>query len=206
MKVLFFLLMLVILAVLLRPVYHEPLVYPGLISSQTCEYIIKKASEHLEPSSISRDKVIDEHVRKSKTAWLRPEDDDTIKEVMEKCLAHTDKTLENCEYLQVLKYTPSGFYKPHQDAFVNDPNMRVYTCVIALTDEFQGGETEFPNLRKRFKLKKGDMLFFNTLDSWGRITPKALHGGRPVITGEKWICNLWIRMDPYETSIALNTS
>jgi hypothetical protein len=29
------------------------------------------------------------------------------------------------------------------------------------------------------------------------MTSKALHGGQPVKSGEKWICNLWVRKYPY---------
>ena len=93
-----------------------------------------------------------------------------------------------------------GFYKPHQDAFPHkvQPNPRMYTCIIALNDEYIGGETIFPNLNKSFKLNKGDVLLFNTLNDWGYHTQKALHGGTPVESGEKWICNLWIHQYPFE--------
>jgi hypothetical protein len=29
------------------------------------------------------------------------------------------------------------------------------------------------------------------------MTSKALHGGLPVKSGEKWVCNLWVRQYPY---------
>jgi len=32
------------------------------------------------------------------------------------------------------------------------------------------------------------------------MTSKAIHGGKPVISGEKWICNLWIHRYPYKLS------
>ena len=197
MKILLIILSLLILGLLLRPVYHEPRVVRNFISHETCDYIMEVASKKLTPSTVSSDKVVNTNVRQSETAWLSP-NDPIIREVMEKCTSNTDRPLRNCEHLQVLRYQPGGFYKPHQDCFKNDKNKRMYTCIIALTDDFEGGETEFPNLKKIYKLKKGDMLFFNTLDDWGRMTPKALHGGRPVTSGEKWICNVWIRTYPWE--------
>ena len=59
----------------------------------------------------------------------------------------TDRPLHNCEDLQVLRYKPGGFYKPHQDTFSDDKNKRMYTFIIALNDEYEGGETEFPNIK-----------------------------------------------------------
>jgi len=69
--------------------------------------------------------------------------------------------------------------------------------MVALNDGYTGGETIFPNLRKEFKLNKGDVLIFNTLNDYGYHTKKALHGGSPVNSGDKWVCNLWIHRHPY---------
>lgn len=192
------LLAILLLIFILRPRYHPPQVFTNFIPSDTCDYIIKRASTKLQPSVISRDKVVDEQTRKSETAWLGT-DDRVVAEVMSKCTSVTDRPIGNCEKLQVLRYTPGGFYKPHQDAFKGEKNMRMYTCIIALTDDFEGGETVFPNIHKTYKLKKGDMLLFNTLNDWGWMTSSALHGGNPVTRGEKWICNLWIRTFPYDS-------
>ena len=90
-----------------------------------------------------------------------------------------------------------GFYKPHQDCFKDDKNKRMYTFIIALNDEYEGGETEFPNINKKYRLEKGDVLFFNTLNNYECVTKKALHGGTQVKSGEKWVCNLWVRKYKY---------
>lgn len=190
-------LLILLLAFLLRPTYYPPRLYRNFISPETCDYIIEKARKELKPSTVAKEKIILEKVRKSETAWLDNKDPQ-VKDVVEKCISLTDRPLRNCEKLQVLKYTPGGFYKPHQDAFENDANMRMHTCIIGLNDGYEGGETEFPNLGKKYKLNKGDMLLFDTTNDWGWMTSKALHGGNPVTSGEKWICNLWIRTFPYE--------
>jgi len=76
-------------------------------------------------------------------------------------------------------------------------NKRMYTVILALNDDYEEGETEFPNIQKKYKLNKGDALFFHTLDNYGMINSKALHGGLPVKSGEKWICNVWVHKYPY---------
>jgi prolyl 4-hydroxylase len=52
-------------------------------------------------------------------------------------------------------------------------------------------------LGNEYKLNAGDALFFDILDNYELETSKALHGGKPVKSGEKWICNLWVRKYPY---------
>lgn len=195
--ILLVLIFILVIAFLLRPRYYEPRVMKNIISPDECAYIIEKASKQLSPSTVSGDRIVDENIRFSETAWLDKKDP-LVRNIMERCLTMTDRPIQNCEKLQVLRYTPGGFYKPHQDCFSTDKNRRMYTCIIALTDDYEGGATVFPNLNKKYKLKKGDALFFNCLNDWGQITPKALHGGAPVTAGEKWICNLWIRTYPYD--------
>jgi prolyl 4-hydroxylase len=69
----------------------------------------------------------------------------------------------------------------------------MYTFILALNDTYEGGEIVFPNPGKAYKLNAGDALFFDTLDNYEMDTSKALHRGAPVKSGEKWVCNLWVR-------------
>ena len=180
----------------LLPRYPDPTVIENFLSESERRHIIQEASIKLETSMISRDKQINESIRKSETAWLNKEDP-VVKGVIQRCLKYTDRPFENCEKLQVVRYKPGGHYKPHQDAFKDDKNMRIYTFILALNDGYDGGETEFPNLNKSYKLKAGDALFFDTLNNYDFLTSKALHGGKSVNHGNKWICNLWVRKHKY---------
>ena len=180
----------------LLPRYPDPTVIENFLSESERRHIIQEASIKLETSMISRDKQINESIRKSETAWLNKEDP-VVKGVIQRCLKYTDRPFENCEKLQVVRYKPGGHYKPHQDAFKDDKNMRIYTFILALNDGYDGGETEFPNLNKSYKLKAGDALFFDTLNNYDFLTSKALHGGKTVNHGNKWICHLWVRKHKY---------
>jgi hypothetical protein len=189
-------LFLILIVVYLLPVYPKPRVYHNFITPEERQHIIKKSEEILEPSLVSEDRLVDDSVRKSETAWL-DRSDPVVDTIVQRCLKNTDRPTVNCERLQVLKYKPGGFYQPHQDSNRQDINPRMYTFILALNDDYEGGETVFPNLGKTYKLKAGDALFFDTLDNYELETSKALHGGQPVKSGEKWICNLWIRKYPY---------
>jgi|TARA_B110000240_G_C13484587_1_gene446826 prolyl 4-hydroxylase len=189
---------LVLLVIFLIPVYRKPLVLPNFITENEIDHIKNEASKNFKISTVSQNATVDEEVRKSDTAWLELSDP-IIKRVVERCVSLTDRPFVNVEKLQVLRYGPGGFYKPHQDTFSDTiGNKRMYTVILALNDEYEGGETTFPNIKKSYKLSKGDALFFNTLDNYELMTSQALHGGMPVKTGEKWICNIWIHKYPYK--------
>lgn len=190
---------LLLLVLYLMPNYKKPRVISNFLSENECTHIIKKATDKLHVSMVSENKDIDKSVRDSETAWLDM-DDPIVRRVAERCVSLTDRPLCNCEKLQVLRYKPGGYYKPHQDTFSDsEPNKRMYTVILALNDSYDGGETEFPNLKRQYKLQTGDALFFHTLDNYELMTSMALHGGKPVKSGEKWICNLWVHKHPYNS-------
>ncbi|MGH8819933.1 MAG: 2OG-Fe(II) oxygenase [Rhodoferax sp.] len=109
--------------------------------------------------------------------------------------------VENGEGLQILRYAPGAQYRPHYDYF--DPHepgttailrrggQRVATLIIYLCEPDQGGGTTFPNVHLEIAPKRGNAVFF----SYERPDPSTftLHGGAPVIAGEKWIATKWLR-------------
>ena len=109
--------------------------------------------------------------------------------------------LENGEGLQVLRYLPGAEYKPHHDYF--DPaepgtpsilqrgGQRVATLVMYLHAPEQGGATVFPELGLEVSPQRGHAVFF----SYDRpdASTRSLHGGAPVLAGEKWIATKWLR-------------
>ena len=190
------LLFLIVLLVYLLPTYPKPVVIENFLSENERIHIKQEAKSKLQASTVDKDRRVDEQIRKSETAWLSTEDP-IIRSVVERCVSRTDRPIENCEQLQVLRYKEDGHYNPHQDVFYQDKNKRLYTFIIALNDEYDGGETAFPYLNEKYKLNAGDALFFHTLDNYGLDTTDALHGGQPVKSGEKWVCNLWVHKYPY---------
>ena len=182
------LIVVIVLIIIFRPKYKNPEVIRGALTDEECEYIKKRAEPLLEKSTLSDDNFINTEIRDSETAWLGPEDQ-RIHDIFLRFMNESD----NCENVQVVRYKPGGFYKPHQDADSSHVNRRKHTFIFALNDEYEGGATSFPVLGKTYKMRKGDALSFDTLDSWGRVPKRAKHGGEPVESGEKWIANLWSR-------------
>ena len=109
--------------------------------------------------------------------------------------------VENGEGLQILRYAPGAQYRPHYDYFDPDEpgtaailrrgGQRVATLVMYLSEPEKGGGTTFPNAHLEVAPKRGNAVFF----SYERPDPGTftLHGGAPVIAGEKWIATKWLR-------------
>ena len=76
----------------------------------------------------------------------------------------------------------------------NKDGYRVLTMVIYLNDDFEGGATKFPNIDKEYKPEKYSGLLFYPMNKNGdKCHDNSLHAGMPVISGEKYIANVWIR-------------
>ena len=178
--------------------YIEPKIIPNLLTEDEIEYIKKESIDKLKPSTVGpRGKYVNaEYIRKSESTWL-DRNDPIINNLMRKCISRIDKPIGHCEQLQVVRYTEGGFFHPHQDCNIYEKNKRLYTFIIALNDDYEGGETSFPNLDIKYKLKKGGCLFFYNFDNDEFVTDMALHSGEPVKSGEKWICNLWVHKHPH---------
>ena len=169
-------------------VYQEPKVIKNFITKEYCDEIRKISKPHLKSSLVSSCNILDETTRKSKSIDLV--DEFINKSIIERChsiLPH-DKNL--FEPVHVVKYEQGDFYTPHFDS--SSQTVRPYTFIITLNDNYQGGETYFPNLDKSYKLEKGDALFFHNYTTNRLETKLSLHGGKEVLSGEKWIANMWV--------------
>ena len=62
---------------------------------------------------------------------------------------------------------------------------------ISATTPARGGQTVFPDVQLDVAPLKGNAVFF----SYDRPHPgtRTLHGGAPVLEGEKWVATKWLR-------------
>lgn len=111
--------------------------------------------------------------------------------------------MENGEDLHVLYYRVGGEYQPHYDYFnaatsggaecLLRGGQRVASLIMYLNTPDAGGETVFPRANIFITPRKGDAVLFYNCTPNGMVDPNSLHGGAPVIAGEKWIMTKWIR-------------
>lgn len=114
--------------------------------------------------------------------------------------------LSHFEQMQVAVYEEGQEYQAHYDACkkctaANKDLARLYTLLIYLSDDFQGGHTVFPNCDVDVTPKKGMGVLWRNIDEHGHNLESSFHAGKPVVgPGLKWICTLWIHGQPYRSS------
>ncbi|AKT42746.1 prolyl hydroxylase family protein [Chondromyces crocatus] len=82
--------------------------------------------------------------------------------------------------LRLYRYGPGERHGAHWDTVVELPGgvRSLLTLVFYLNDEFEGGETDFPELSQRVKPRAGRALLFQH---------RILHEASEVTTGEKFV-------------------
>jgi len=112
------------------------------------------------------------------------------------------------ESFYIIKYEVGEEYQPHYDSFDDTPEgqkysgpsgNRVATVLIYLHSPIRGGETIFPRNGHpggslEVKVVAGDALLFWDFTTDFQLDQYSLHGGKPVLEGEKWSMTGWIRM------------
>lgn len=187
----------------------------NVFSLLECNTIINLSKNYLIKSTVMGNKI--NNVRTSHQTWLSDTDYNVKKfniklnELINK-YSNTKLYYENTEKLQVVCYKTGQEYKPHYDVcnpfdninedkteckkdLKNIGSLRYATILVYLNDNFTGGETFFPNLNVKIKPKMGKVLIFYSLDSKKNTNLDSLHGGLPVKSGIKWICNKWYRLN-----------
>lgn len=183
----------------------------NFLSAEECDRLITLSTPHLETSNVYRGEkdAYDSSYRESRQAWLKDAADPLVADLSRRVAADAKMPVSHQEDLQVVSYGRGGFFTPHHDAcdgladFCDRMNgasgPRLWTYLIYLNDDFTGGETVFPKLGRSVKPKKGKCVVFQSIASAtdARLIEEALHGGDPVQSGTKWICNKWIRVRPF---------
>ena len=171
----------------------------NILSNEECDRLIKygKNKRLLDSTIFNNNKSIITNDRISKTAWFQLHENEIETKCSNIAKTLTNKNDNNLERLQLVYYTEGGYFRPHHDATKQSylktiVSSREYTLLIYLNDVEKGGETIFPFLNLEITPKKGKGILFRTLDDNDKIIPESYHGGKPVIKGEKWICNKWI--------------
>lgn len=150
--------------------------------------------------------------RTSQTAWFAPDTHPIVDRISRRIEAATglsaDMTDSHCELMQVANYGMGGHYTPHYDYLIVDrpkeerdqveerelyAGDRTATVMFYLKDVVRGGSTVFPRLGVHLKAEIGAAAFWYNLYKNGEGIIDTVHGACPVLMGEKWVANFWIR-------------
>ncbi len=180
------------------------IVFDGLFSDSECDELVECARARLVRSETVQMATGGNEVNEARTSdgmFFTRGETALIQRLEQRIAALLAWPIENGEGLQILRYRPGAEYKPHYDYF--DPaqsgtasilkrgGQRVASLVCYLNTPAEGGATVFPDVPLDVAACKGNAVFF----SYDRPHPmtRSLHGGAPVIAGEKWVATKWLR-------------
>ena len=185
-------------------------VLDDFMSNEECDELVQLSRAKLQRSTIvdpatGQDRVIED--RKSSGTFFALNENPLVARLDQRISEVMHWPVENGEGIQILNYQIGGEYKTHFDYFPpEDPGsavhlakggQRVSTLVMYLNDAEQGGETIFPSIHLAVSPKKGSAVYFEYCNDLGQVDAMSLHGGVPVIAGEKWIATKWMRQSRY---------
>lgn len=179
-------------------------VFGGLLSDDECDALIEAARPRMSRSLTVATQTGGEEINADRTSqgmFFQRGENALVSRIEARIARLVNWPVVNGEGIQVLQYVPGTEYKPHYDYF--DPKepgtptilrrggQRVGTVVMYLSEPEKGGGTTFPSAMLEVAPKRGNAVFF----SYERAHPssRTLHGGAPVIAGEKWIATKWLR-------------
>ncbi len=190
---------------------HDPrvIVFGGLLSHDECDEMVELARARLARSETVQTTTGASEVNAARTSegmFFNRQENPMCSRIEERIAALLRWPIENGEGLQILRYRPGAEYKPHYDYF--DPaqpgtpsilrrgGQRVGSLVMYLNTPLRGGATTFPDVALEVCPLKGNAVFF----SYDRPHPmtRSLHGGAPVVEGEKWVATKWLRESRFE--------
>ncbi len=179
-------------------------VFGGLLSDAECDELVAAAAPRMARSETVVNATGGNEVNAARTSdgmFFGRGELPICQRIEQRIAALVHWPVVNGEGLQVLHYRPGAEYKPHHDYF--DPaqpgmgavlrrgGQRVGTLVMYLNTPEKGGGTVFPDVGLEVAPIKGNAVFFS-YDRPHAMT-RSLHGGAPVLAGEKWVATKWLR-------------
>jgi prolyl 4-hydroxylase len=179
-------------------------VFGGLLSDDECDALVALSRPRLARSETVDNSTGGSEVNVARTSdgmFFERGETALIARIEQRIASLVNWPVEHGEGLQILRYRPGAEYRPHHDYF--DPahpgtatilkrgGQRVGTLVMYLNTPAAGGATTFPDITLEVAPIKGNAVFFS-YDRPHTVT-RTLHGGAPVVEGEKWVATKWLR-------------
>ncbi|MFP3566770.1 2OG-Fe(II) oxygenase [Paraburkholderia sp. SIMBA_030] len=196
--------------VLMRCERPQLIVFADVLSPDECREMIERSRHRLKRSTTVNPETGKEDVIRNRTSegiWFQRGEDAFIERIDRRVSSLMNWPVENGEGLQVLHYNTDGEYQPHFDYFPPDQpgsavhtaqgGQRVATLIVYLNDVADGGETIFPEAGFSVAAKQGGAVYFRYMNGQRQLDPLTLHGGAPVLGGDKWIMTKWMRERGY---------
>ncbi|PLT32825.1 2OG-Fe(II) oxygenase [Bacillus sp. V5-8f] len=177
---------------------EEPLIaiLGNVLSEEECEQLILMAKDKMRRSKVGAEREMNA-IRTSSGMFFEDGENQTVAKIEKRISSIMNIPIEHGDGIQILKYVPGQEYKAHYDYFSPisraSENNRISTIVIYLNDVEEGGETFFPKLNFSVSPQKGMAVYFEYFYNENYLNELTLHGGAPVLKGEKWVATQWMR-------------
>jgi prolyl 4-hydroxylase len=197
------------ISVVMAMEHPRVVVFGNVLDADECQAIIDAARPRMARSETVAEASDGSEVNAARTSrgmFFERGQGEVVARLEKRIAALLDWPIENGEGLQVLHYQPGAEYQPHYDYFdekhastagiLKRGGQRVGTFIVYLNTPTRGGATTFPDVKLAVKPVQGQAVFF----SYDKPDPStlSLHGGAPVLEGEKWVCTKWLRQGRFE--------
>ncbi|KAH9513613.1 hypothetical protein Btru_033490 [Bulinus truncatus] len=174
------------------------------VSDRESEHFISMSLKKLHRGRVSNDdkQFVVSTSRTGQIGWLDDEESDVVKDIslrihhvtgLDTAMTYSYQIAES---FQVVNYGIGGHYSFHKDAAdisVDNYLDRLATFLFYLNDVDKGGSTVFKDVQLSVAPRKNMALFWYNYNTSNRLDEYTNHAGCPVLHGQKWIANKWIR-------------
>jgi prolyl 4-hydroxylase len=176
--------------------------YRDVLTPEDCQELIDLADPKYQIATTLGDG--DSDYRIAENAFIRlDEAHGTVKKIVNAISELTKTPITNMEDLTIVRYPVGGRYKPHHDFFhegqsytqeqLSKGGNRRMSTLVYLNDDFEGGETDFPQLGIRVEPERGKLVTWDNMTESGMLDHTSIHEGMPVISGIKYVAIIFIR-------------
>jgi prolyl 4-hydroxylase len=179
----------------------------GFVSAAECDWLIERGRRNLRRAKVYRRDVSGHSAVDNRTntesAFTVVNADLVLCLVRDRIAGAIGMPTQFFEMTKLLNYEPGQKFGLHADFLepgtpaldreIREHGQRVLTFLAWLNDDYEGGETEFPEIGQRFKGRRGDALFFVNADASGAPDYRTIHAGLPPTSGVKWLLSQWVR-------------
>ena len=173
---------------------HSINIYKDVITSELCDELIslhKKEKIHAERTVYGEgtnvgcyNLYLDDYPEYDKKVF------DVVEGIIDRVLVDHIHFPDSLEYDSYSLREHYGGTELHTDGILNDDSSRrILSIIIALTDDYDGGEFNFPEQSYQVKLKRGEAITFPP----SYFYP---HEVSPPSNGERYTLTLWVLIDP----------
>lgn len=179
---------------------------PELAPLPACSWLIGRARGRLQPAlvydAVSHENQIHE-MRTNTMALFDYATFDVVQFLLQARMSLTcGYPMQHFETPMVLHYSVGQQITPHFDFIdanasdyaeqIREQGQRMVTFLLYLNDDYDGGETTFPELGIVHRGAAGGGLYF--INAHADLTPnrRMLHTGSPPVRGEKWVVSQFI--------------